>query len=131
MPDQVLAQKSSSDSLSLTIHLKNKRVIVDSVYIIFDKYDLTGAGVVKKVCYPSGNKVVIEKVPRGKYYVDVHCIGIDHQNYVKVSTIGRRRSNKLTVALKTNEAYIPGTAIIPTSPIDLNNLLVTQMKIYK
>lgn len=131
MPYQVSAQKSSSDSLSVTILLKNKNVVVDSVYIIFDRYDLTGAGVIKKIYYPSANRVVIEKVPRGKYYVDVRCIGIDHQNHTKVSTIGRRKSNKLTVAVKTYEPYIPGTAVIPVSHINFNNLLVTQKRFYK
>ena len=95
IPGQVSAQKSSPDSLSVTIFLKNRNVIVDSVFIIFDRFDLTGAGVVKKVYYPSDNKIVIDKVPKGKYYVDVHCIGVDYQNDTKVSTFGRRRSNKL------------------------------------
>lgn len=125
------AQKSSSDSLSVTIFLKNKDVVVDSVYIIFDRYDLTGAGVIKKIFYPSDNKVVIEKVPKGKYFVDVYCIGIDHQNYTRVSTIGKRRTNKVTFPLRNFETYIPGTAIIPSSIIDPNNLVVTQKRPYK
>ena len=125
------AQKSSPDSLAVTILLKNKYVIVDSVYIIFDRYDLTGAGVIKQKFYPTDNKVVIEKVPKGKYYVDIYCIGIDQQNYTRVSTIGKRKTNKVTVPLQYYEAYIPGTAIIPPSIIDLNNLIVTQKKSYK
>lgn len=122
----VLAQNSTSDSVSVTIFLKNKNISVDSVFIIFDRYDLTGAGIIKKVFYPSDNRVVIEKVPRGKYYVDVYCIGVDHQNFSRVSTIGRRRSNRVTIPLKTYETYIPGTAIIPSFPVNLNNLVVTQ-----
>jgi len=122
----VLAQKSSRDSLSVTILLKNKNITVDSVFIIFDRYDLTGAGVVKQVFYPSDNKIVIEKVPKGKYYVDVFCIGVDHQNVTLVSTIGQRRSNKVFIPLKSFETYIPGTAIIPPSTIDFTNLVVTQ-----
>ena len=131
IPKNVSAQKSSSDSISVTILLKNKNLVVDSVFIIFDRYDLTGAGVIKNIYYPSRNQVVIEKVPKGKYYVDVHCIGIGHQNYTKVSTIGRRRSNKVTVPLETYGVYIPGTAIIPASIIDINNLVVTQNKSFK
>jgi len=131
IPKNVSAQKLSSDSISVTILLRNKNLVVDSVYIVFDRYDLTGAGVIKNIYYPSRNQVVIEKVPKGKYYVDVHCIGIGHKNYTKVSTIGRRRSNKVTVPLETYEVYIPGTAIIPASIIDLNNLVVTQKKSFK
>ena len=127
----VPAQTSMRDSISVTILLKNKNIIVDSVYIIFDRYDLSGAGVINKVFYPSNNRIVIEKVPKGKYYVDVYCIGIDHQRFARVSTVGKRRSNKVTLPLKTYETYIPGTAIIPSTNIDPSNLLVTQRKSFK
>ena len=101
------AQKSVADSVSVTIFLKNKKVSVDSVFVIFDRYDLTGAGIVRKVFYPDRNQIVIEKVPRGKYYVDVYCIGVDHQNFTQVSTVGKRRSNRVTVPLKTYETFGP------------------------
>lgn len=127
----VLAQKRLSDSISVTIVLKNKKINVDSVYIIFDRYDLTGAGVIKKVFYPSQNKVVIEKVPQGKYYVDVYCIGVDRQNFTQISTIGKRRSNKVSIPFKNFETYIPGTAVIPPSSFDFSNLMVTKKKFYK
>ena len=127
----VSAQNSACDSITVTILLKNKRVSVDSVYVIFDKYDLTGAGIVKKVFYPSQNRIVIHKVPKGKYYVDVFCIGIAHQNFTQVSTIGKRRSNTVSVPLKHYEAYIPGTAVIPPSRIDFSNLMVTHNKFQK
>jgi hypothetical protein len=123
---RALAQIPAADSVSVTILLKNKKISVDSVFIIFDRYDLTGAGIIRKVFYPSHNQIVIEKVPRGKYYVDVYCIGVDHQNFTRISTVGRRRSNRVTVPLKTFETYIPGTAIIPPSTVNLNNLIVTR-----
>lgn len=128
MVPRVSAQKSAGDSISVTIFLRNKKIIVDSVYVIFDRYDLTGAGIVKKVFYPSHNKIVIEKVPKGKYYVDVFCIGISHQNSSQVSTVGKRRSNKVSIPVKTYEAYIPGTGVIPSTRIDFSNLIVTQKK---
>ena len=121
----------SADSVSVTILLKNKKVSVDSVFVIFDKYDLTGAGVVRKVFYPNRNQIVIDKVPRGKYYVDVYCIGVDHQNFKQVSTVGKRRSNRVTVPLKTFETYIPGTAVITPSPIDPGNLIVTRKNFFR
>lgn len=126
----VSAQKAAVDSISVTILLRNKKITVDSVYVIFDRYDLTGAGVVKKVFYPSQNKIVIEKVPKGKYYVDVFCLGIGQQNFSKISTVGNRRPNKLLIPLKTYETYIPGTAVIPSSNIDFSNLIVTQKKFH-
>lgn len=127
----VAAQKPLSDSVDVTILLKNKKINVDSVYVIFDRYDLTGAGVVKKVFYPSDNRIVIENVPKGKYYVDVYCIGIDHQNISRVSRVGKRRSNKLSVPFKTFEPHIPGTAVIPPSSFNLSNLAITKESSYK
>jgi hypothetical protein len=127
----VSAQNAMGDSLAVTIFLKNKKITVDSVFVIFDRYDLTGAGVVKKVFYPSNNKIVIENVPKGKYYVDVYCIGVDHQNVTQVSTFNKRRGNKVSIPLKTFETYIPGTAVIPPSVIDPANLAVTRDKNYR
>jgi hypothetical protein len=125
------AQKATHDSLVVTIFLKNTKVSVDSVFIIFDRYDRTGAGVVKRVFYPSSNKIVIEKVPKGKYYVDVFCIGVGHENISHVTTFNNRRSNKLSIPLKTFETYIPGTAVIPPSSIDPTNLIVTRSKNFR
>jgi hypothetical protein len=126
----VSAQKAAGDSISVTILLRNKKITVDSVYVIFDRYDLTGAGVVKKVFYPSKNRIVLEKVPKGKYYVDVFCLGIGQQSFSQISTVGKRRPNKVLVPLKTYETYIPGTAVIPSSEIDFSNLIVTQKKFH-
>ena len=125
------AQQPALDSISVTIFLKTKKVTVDSVFIIFDRYDLTGAGVIKQVFYPSDNKIVIDKVPNGKYYVDVFGIGVDHQSFTRVSTIGKRRSNKVLIPFKTFETYIPGTAVIPPSTFDPTNLVVIKNKKYR
>ena len=65
------AQKRHKDSVSLTIHLNNKandQAQVDSVYLIFDRYDLSGAGLVKKVYHPVNNTIRVEELPKGKYY---------------------------------------------------------------
>lgn len=127
----ILAQRPDPDSMSVTIHLRNKKITVDSVFVIFDRYDLTGAGIIKQVFYPSDNIIVIDKVPKGKYYVDVYGIGAADQSFTKVSTIGRRRSNKVDIPFKTFETYIPGTAVIPPSTFDFNNLMVTKNKTYR
>ncbi|MBC7826666.1 MAG: hypothetical protein H7122_02885 [Chitinophagaceae bacterium] len=127
----IQAQHHAPDSISVTILLKNKKITVDSVFIIFDRYDLTGAGIIKQIFYPSDNKVVIEKVPKGKYYVDVFCIGVDRQSFTQISRIGKRRSNKVFIPFKTYEIYIPGTAIIPATVFDLSNLGVTKTKKYR
>jgi hypothetical protein len=124
----VHAQKASRDSLPVTILLKSKVTTIDSVLLIFDKYDLTGAGTIKQVFYPSHNRIIINKVPRGKYYIDILCMGISHQTYTLVETIGERRSNKLYVPIKNFERYTPGKVEIPPSLIDFSNLLITRKR---
>src|SRR5437764_9927471 len=72
------AQKRSKDSVSLTIHLNNRannHAQVDSVYLIFDRWDLSGAGLVKKIYRPEKNIIKLEKIPKGRYYVEVFCLG--------------------------------------------------------
>jgi hypothetical protein len=101
---------------------------IDSVLLIFDKYDLTGAGTIKQVFYPSQNRIIINKVPRGKYYIDVLCMGISHQTYTLIETIGERRPNKLYVPIKNFERYTPGKVEIPPSSIDFGNLLITRKR---
>ena len=128
---QLSAQGISRDSIPVTIIFNNKKVSIDSVFIIFDKYDLTGAGVVKQVFYPSNNRLVIQNVPKGKYYVDVFCIGMPGQNYSRIRTIRKRRGNSVTIPIRMAETYIPGTAVIPSSTIDFNNLVVTSKKLYR
>lgn len=125
------AQGISRDSIPVTILFSNKKVSVDSVFIIFDRYDLTGAGIVKQVFYPSNNRVVILNVPRGKYYVDVFCMGLPGQNYSRIRTIRKRRTNALKIPVKTVEPYIPGTAVIPPSSIDFTNLIVTTKRLHR
>lgn len=128
---QLSAQPTSRDSIPVTIIFNNKKVTVDSVFVIFDKYDLTGAGVVKQVFYPSNNRLVIHNVPKGKYYVDVFCIGMPGQNYSRIRTISKRRDNSVTIPLKTIDTYIPGTAVIPSHAVDFNNLVVTSRRLHR
>ena len=124
------AQTKSTDSVRFTIIFKNKRVQIDSAYVIFDRCDLTGAGVVKRVFYPADNRIVIDKVPQGKYFIDIFPIGTTRQNISKVSVVAKKKSNTLQVPLTFCDTYVPGTAIIPDSNVDLENLLVTRKKLY-
>src|ERR1700748_3190069 len=47
----------------------------DSVLIIFDRFDRTGAGVIFQVfAADSANSITIPAVPAGKYYVTIQCL---------------------------------------------------------
>src|SRR5258708_29712914 len=91
----------SKDSGTVTISIQNaadKLSKIDSVFIIFDRYDLRGAGVIKQVFYPDFDNRIKISLPKGKYYVIIYCLG----KYNKVA-FDRIVSAKRT---KINKAFL-------------------------
>jgi len=123
------AQKRSRDSVSITIHLNNRanaQAQVDSVYLIFDRWDLTGAGLVKKVYYPEKNTIKLEKLPKGRYYIEIFCLGNYPGHFNREVMIHPRASSRFGFKLKRQEFYLVGTAYIPTQKVDFSNLSVNK-----
>ena len=126
--------KKRADSVRVTIELNNelnKKAPVDSVIVIFDRYNLSGAGTIKKVYYPIDNKVVIENVPEGKFYITVICLGIYKDNFTEISYVYEKRRNKnsFNFRLKKNaEPYDPEDISIPSEKIDPLNLLILRKR---
>lgn len=128
------AQNARRDSADIVIRLNNSfngNTTVDSVFIILDRYDLTGAGTIKKVFYPSKNHILIKNVPRGKYYVDVVCLGLYSEYFTRTTFITERRKNRLKFRLHRTEEYLPGSVSIPPYAFDLTKLAITDHKSYK
>ena len=70
------AAEGSAMLLLLNHHPKKYR---DSVYITYDRYDLSGAGVVKQFYYPKKNHTIdIQGIPAGKYFVTIQFFGTHH-----------------------------------------------------
>src|SRR6476620_4968932 len=121
------AQKRNRDSVSLTIHLNNRanaHAQVDSVYLIFDRWDLTGAGLVKKIYRPEKNTIKLEKIPKGRYYVEVFCLGTYPGHFNKEIMAHPKASSRITFKLKKQEYYIVGTAYIYTQKIDFSKITI-------
>jgi len=121
--------KKRADSVRVIIELNNelnKKAPIDSVIVIFDRYNLTGAGTIKKVYYPVNNKVVIENVPEGKFYITVICLGIYKDSFTEISYVyeNRRNKNSFNFRLKNAEAYDPDDVSIPAERIDPLDLII-------
>ncbi len=129
--------ENSNGSLQLTFHKNLPKEISkdlpnahkDSVLIIFDRFDLTGAGVIYKVFYENENNcITIPDIPKGKYYVTVQCLGI-HRD--RVETVVRIKSQN-TETLKINEAdaeeFSKNKVIIPPFHPDFENLGILRAK---
>jgi hypothetical protein len=119
---EATAQKKRADSVQVTIRLDNSlnnNTPVDSVYVIFDRYNLTAAGTVKKVFYPVNNTVTIPAVPEGKFYITVLCLGIYRDSFSEVSYVYENRKNKNTFQfrLKPAEFFNPDSILIPAEKI--------------
>jgi hypothetical protein len=131
---EVWSQKRKhTDSVDVTITLKkrySRNAPVDSVFIFFDKYNHTGAGVVKNVFYPKDDKIVIPQVPPGKYYIGMYCLGTHWEYLSEVTFVNMRRKNNLRFKLKRSELYVPGTFIAQVK-LDMNRLAITNPKSFR
>lgn len=132
-PSATAQHRTRTDSVDVTIRLNRAFTgasAVDSVLVIFDRYDLAGAGVVKKVFYPTNNQLIIPRVPAGKYYIGILCLGPYQQFFSETTFINKRRSNNLVFNLKRCQQYIPGI-YVPIEAIDFSKLAITRPDSFK
>ena len=126
-------RKGLPDSVDVLIrlhprNLKNPRV--DSVLVIFDRFDHTGAGIVKRIYYPTDNQFTIPNVPAGRYYISIYCLGFYRDTFNDLMFVNKRHSNNLRYKLKPLEEFVPGT-FMPAVAIDFTNLAITNIKSFK
>jgi len=122
--DNTTATVSTSNvaTATYTIRLNNEQNnhrAVDSVLVVLDKYDLTGAGVVMEVFYPDeNNNITISNLPLGKYYAEIYVFGAERHHFSEViavrnSGLKKKLTNRINLKLKEVELYVPGTASLP------------------
>ncbi len=128
-------RKQDFDSVQVLLKLGKKskaQIPVDSAFIIFDKYELNGAGIVYKVYRVSSNHIELENVPSGRYYIDIFCYGPTRQRLTKtVYLSSRKKINKIRFRPKLTELYAPGDAFIPPEKINPTRLKVTHESGFK
>lgn len=125
--------KRLPDSVDVLIRLhprKPSNPRVDSVLVIFDRYDHTGAGIVKSVYYPKNNQFTIPKVPEGRYYISIYCLGLYTDVFNDLMFINKRHSNNLRYKLGASDEFVPGT-FLPAIEIDFTNLAITNIKSFR
>ena len=95
----------------------------DSVLIIFDRFDHTGAGVVyQKYAADNAQGIDIAQVPAGKYYVVIQCQGLHHDRLEKVITIKAKKSEKVHIAFGESEEFSKNGVVIPTFRPDFSDM---------
>ena len=117
-----IAGKSSS--VNYTLHIDNavnSNNTVDSVLVILDKFDRSGAGIVTKVFYPdASNHFIIEDLPAGKYYAEIYVMGLYKKHFSSVIKAKKSvRNNTANLKLDYSDVYMPGSASIPEENVKL------------
>ncbi|HVU83198.1 MAG TPA: hypothetical protein VHC50_00065 [Puia sp.] len=116
-----------SDSGTVVISLQNaadRQSRIDSIYLIFDRYDLRGAGIVKQVYRPTDNQVRLI-IPKGKYYVSIFCLGIYNKaGFDRVITVKANRTRKILLRLQASALFTPGMVEIPKQKWDPSHLAI-------
>jgi CRISPR/Cas system-associated protein Csm6 len=100
----------------------------DSVLVIFDKYNHTGAGVIKKIYYPgTDHSINVTGVSLGRYYVTIQYLGMHKECIQKVTRIKSGESTVLKIRLQDCEEYSKEAVKIPVERIDVTRLSVTRI----
>lgn len=101
----------------------------DSVLVIYDRYDRSGAGVIRKVYYPGKTQsIVISNIPSGKYFVTIQCLGKHHDRFDKIIKIKPGKTAYVSVKLRDYDEFLKDRVIIPADHIDFSKLTILQMK---
>ena len=99
----------------------------DSVLVIFDRFDHTGAGVIYQLyAADSQQGVDISAVPAGKYYVTIRFLGLHRDQIEKVITIKSKKSEKVRIELNDTEVFSKDNVVIPAYRPDFAHLAVTK-----
>lgn len=86
----------------------------DSVLVIFDRYDHTGAGVVFQVyATDTAHGITIPAVPAGKYFVTVQCKGLHHDRTEMLVTVKSQKNEKVRIKLDDAEVFSKENVKIP------------------
>ncbi len=119
---------TSRDSGTVIITLQNaadKLSKIDSVFVIFDRFDLRGAGVVKKVFYPDTENKVQVSLPKGKYYISIYCLGIyNKESFDRVIKAADHKTRNIFLRLQVSALYKQGLARIPADHFDPSHLAI-------
>jgi hypothetical protein len=118
----------SKDSGTVMISLQNasdKLSKIDSVFIIFDRYDLRGAGVVRQVFYPDFDNRIKITLPKGKYFMNIYCLGIYNKvAFDRVVSAKPNKNRKVFLRLQQSALFKLGLAHMPDEHFDPSHLAI-------
>jgi len=118
-----VAVKSGAVRFQFTDFVLSRRK--DSVLVIFDRYDRTGAGIVIKVFKADlDNGITVPEVPAGKYFVTVQCLGLHRDRMEKKVVVKCNKSHIVNLALEDSEEFSKDKVVIPAYRFDITHMTV-------
>ena len=122
----------AKDSSTIIITLQNaadKLSKIDSVFVIFDRYDRRGAGVIKKVFYPDRENQIRISLQKGKYYISIYCLGIyNKESFDRIMSAKSNKNHHIFLRLQASALYRQGLAIIPADRFDPAHLAILNFR---
>lgn len=101
----------------------------DSILIIYDRYDRSGAGIIFKVFYPTNDHMIsIPDIPAGKYFVTIQCLGKHHDRFEKIVKIKSGKCQTISITLEHCDDYKKEAVVIPKDNINFSKLSIITMK---
>ena len=97
----------------------------DSVLVIFDRCDRTGAGIVFKVFKADlDNGITVPEVPAGKYFVTVQCLGLHRDRMEKKVVVKYNKNHTVNLALEDSQEFSKDKVVIPAYRFDITHMTV-------
>jgi len=128
----VTASASATKQGTVQFHFNNTVANdeqTDSVLIIFDRYNRTGAGVIYKVfAADKDHSVTIPAVPEGKYYVTIQCLGLHRDRVEKVVSIKSKKHENVRINLRQIEIFSKDKVVIPAYRPSFDDMAVLKTK---
>jgi hypothetical protein len=101
----------------------------DSVLVIFDRCDHTGAGVVYQVFhYNADHSITIPAIPEGKYFVTIQCLGVHRDRLETIVKIKSQKSETLKINQENSEIFTKDNVVIPAYRPDFTNMGIVKTK---
>lgn len=128
----VAASESVAKKGTVQFHFSNSANCdehADSVLVIFDRYNRTGAGVIYKVfAADKDHSITIPAVPEGKYYVTIQCLGLHRDRVEKVVRIKSKKHENVRIDLQQVEIFSKDKVVIPAYRPSFNDMAVLKTK---
>jgi hypothetical protein len=123
--NDTLPKKDSSTVIITLQNAADKLSKIDSVFVIFDRFDLRGAGVVKKIFYPDIENQIRVNLPIGKYFINIYCLGLyNKEGFDRIVSTKPKKNNKIFLRLQASALYQQGSARIPADHFDPTHLAI-------